>query len=206
MRFYGHSAFGTKWAAEKGVACNGSRLHAREQQVTETALCSVAATCLHFISCLSVSFFCGPFASDAFVLISPLLCTFSNRSNLLILVLLSTFFVFQYSFFLSPFFVFIRLRNSISYQFFPALPFLLFAFIFKCLPIFSCYLSMCLFLPLRICSLSLHLLPHLSPVFIFCFFCLIHFSVLPLSLLIFIYLYIFTSFYTSFSVLSLPVF
>jgi hypothetical protein len=163
----------------------------------------MAATCLHFLPCSSVSLFCGLFISNFFVLISPLLFTFFNRSNLPFFVLFSTFFSLQYSLFLSLFFVFIRLCTSISSQFLSCLSFHVF--------VFSIYLYMFTYLDLLSAHLSLPSFMYfffifsfisLSLVFSFCFFCLIHFPLWPLSLLIFTYLYTLTSFYNSFSVLS----
>ena len=166
--------------------------------MTQTALSSVAATCSHFISSLSVSLFCVPLASNVFVLISSLLSTllcFAVYFLYLSILILSISVRCLYSFMQLYFFP----------VFFPVLPFLLFALIFKRLPIFICYLPIRLFLPLRICSLPLHLLLTYHPFSASAFSALFTSLFCLCPLLIFIYLYTFTSFYT-FSVLSLPVF
>jgi len=161
VRFYEEPASGTKWAAGEGVACNGSRHSTRGnnrwQKPPSVLLLQRAATCLHILPSLSISLFCGPFISNSFVLISPLLSTFFNLSNLPFFVLLYTFFSFNInSFYLLSLSLFFYVRLFLL-SFFPAFPFKFFAFIFICLLIFVCYLPIfCLFLPLRICSLSLN--------------------------------------------------
>lgn len=91
--------------------------------MTQTALSSVAATCSHFISSLSVSLFCVPLASNVFVLISSLLST---------LLCFAVYFLY-----LSILILSISVRCLYSFTqlyffpvFFPVLPFLLFALIF----------------------------------------------------------------------------
>jgi hypothetical protein len=192
--WFSELAFAMLWRAGKGVACNGSRHSTRGNnrwhKPPSLLLLQRAATCLHFLPRLSISLLSDSFISNFFVLISPLLFTFLNCSNLPFFVLLSTFFSFQYPFFLCPFFVFIRFCRSISFHFLSCFSFYVFlAFIFICLLILVCYLPICLFLPLRICSLFLQLL-------LYCPFSASVFSALFTSLFgLCLYLFLFTYIY-----------